>query len=246
MYFLAADANFRGWRLVFSTCRDGRWSSPRPAPFAAPPPTIEADPFITRDGRRLYYVSSRHAPEREDFDIWFVERLASGAWSEPQRLPEPVNSPGAELLPNVDDAGRLYFGSSRAGGHGASDIYVAEPTARGWRVRNLGPPVSTAADEYEAAVSRDGRRLVLVANRGERSHLYGFERRGERWVETGRLPGAEHVFQVGPVLSPRGERMLYAQHDGPRSGEIFLADLVPGTREAWPPACRADAPITRD
>ena len=68
-------------------------------------PVIEADAFITPDGKRLYYISTRHAPETDDFDLWYVERTADGGWDEPQRLPEPVISPAAELLPRTDAAG---------------------------------------------------------------------------------------------------------------------------------------------
>jgi hypothetical protein len=82
---------------------------------------------------------------------------------------------------------------------GNSDIYVAERDEAGrWSVRNLGPPVSTAADEYEAAVSEDGNTLVLVADRGDRSHLYRFVKRDDRWHELGLVPADPHVFQVGP------------------------------------------------
>jgi hypothetical protein len=52
------------------------------------------------------------------------------------------------------------------------------------------------------------------------------------------VPAREDVFQVGPLLSPRGERLLFAQRaDDARSGELFLVDLVPGSTESWPPAC---------
>ena len=116
MFFLSADADFSNCRLTRSRCEAGRWSKPEPPPFARPLPVIEADPFMTHDGKRLYYISSRQDPQHEDFDIWYVDRLADATWGEPQRLPEPVNSKGSELLPRQDLQGRLYFGSDRAGG----------------------------------------------------------------------------------------------------------------------------------
>jgi hypothetical protein len=45
------------------------------------------------------------------------------------------------------------------------------------------------------------------------------------------------VFQVGPLLSPRGDRLLFAQADGERSGELFLVDLVAEPDRDWPPRC---------
>lgn len=239
MIYLSADSDFRRWRLLRSTCVDGTWTTPAPPPFAAPGEVVEADPGFTPDGRGLFFVSARQDHANEDFDIYHVARAPNGTWGKAVRLPEPVNSAQSELLPRIDLAGRLYFGSARAGGRGGSDIYVATRTADGgWSVSNLGEPVNSSANEYEADISRDGQTLIVVSDRAGRSHLYRFRRSSEGWVEVGRLPARDDVFQVGPILSPAGERLLFSQADGPLSGEIFLADLTPGSREPWPPACR--------
>lgn len=239
MYYVAADAAFSRYRIMRSTCANARWSAPEPAVFAAPPPAIEADPGITPDGQRLYFISTRHDPKNEDFDIWMVDRRRDGTWSAPVRLPNPVNSPGAELLPRVDDRGNLYFGSDRAGGYGQSDIYRARDIGGGrWKVSNVGPPVSTAANEYEGEIARDGRTLVVVADRGDRSHLYRYQLRQGPWLETGRVSARTDVFQVGPLLSPKADRLLFAQAQGIRSGEMFLVDLKSDPDPHWPPTCR--------
>jgi len=247
--FMRSDTRFDHYRLLASRCEGGRWTPPRPPSFAAPLPVLEADPFLTPDGKRLYFVSSRFAfgegRGHDDLDIFVVERTPGGGWGEPRRLPEPVNSTAAELLPRTDGEGRLYFGSSRPGGHGQGDIYRATPGPQGtWSVENVGPPVSTAANEYEAEVSRDGRTLIVVADRGDRSHLYRFAREDGAWVEKGRIPALAHVFQVGPLLSPRADRLLFAQADAKDSGEIFVADLAPGADLDWPPSC-GGPPIAR-
>lgn len=238
MIYLAADKDFGTYRLMQSHCEKGAWSKPAPPSFAMPLPVIEADPFVTPDGQRLYYISSRHAPAKEDFDIWYVERTTGGVWGEPQRLPEPVNSSAAELLPRTGADGRLYFGSGRAGSAGGGDIYAATEIRPGeWTVANLGPPVSGEAHDYEAEISRDGQTMITVSDRGDRSHLYRYRREGDRWVEVGRIPADPDQFQVGPLLSPRGDRLLFAQRHGDRSGEMFLIDLVPEPDRSWPPAC---------
>lgn len=244
MVYLAADKDFRRYGLMQSRCENGAWGKPAPPSFAMPLPVIEADPFVTPDGKRLYYISSRHAPAKEDFDIWYVERAADGGWGEPQRLPEAVNSPAAELLPRTDAAGRLYFGSSRKGSAGGGDIYVAAEVRPGeWTVANLGPPVSAGGYEYEAEISRDGKTLITVSDRGDRSHLYRYRRDGDRWVKAGRIPADPKQFQVGPLLSPKGDRLLFAQRHGERSGEMFLIDLVPEPDRSWPPACDDQAAL---
>jgi hypothetical protein len=238
MYFLAADAAFSRYQIKVSRCKGGVWSPPESPAFARPAPVNEADPFVTHDGRRLYYISTHGDPKHEDFDIWYVDRLASGAWGAPVRLPEPVNSRSSELLPRQDARGVLYFGSARDGGLGQGDIYTAELHAGAWRVENVGAPVNTPAFEYEAEVSRDGRHLVVVANRVERSHLYRYERRDGRWIELGEIGAKREHFQVGPLLSPTADRLLFAQREAGRSGEMFLIDLAATPDRSWPPTCR--------
>jgi len=243
LYFIAADEQFRGWHIMMSRCEVRGWSAPVSPSFAAHPGVIEADPFFTPDGKGLYFISARQDPKNEDFDIWYVARDDAHGWGTPERLPEPVNSRYEELLPRTDRAGHLYFGSNRPGGFGKSDIYVAERDESGrWSVRNVGAPVSTAADEYEAAVSEDGNTMILVADHGERSHLYRFVKRADRWHEVGLVPADAHVFQVGPLLSPNAQRLLFAQATPQSSGEMFLIDLIAAAREPWPPTCSSTAP----
>jgi Tol biopolymer transport system component len=244
LFFFRADRQFDNYRLLYSRCEQGRWSAPVEPAFAASPGVLEADPAFSPDGRRLYYVSARDRPD--DLDIWKVERNPNGQWGEPQRLPAPVNTPQTELLPRELADGRLLFGSNRPGGPGGRDLYVATQSGEGWQVAPLPAPINTAGDEYEADWSRDGSVMVVVANRGERSHLYVFDRDGgsgrenesASWRERGRVPARDDVFQVGPLLSPDGKQVLFAQADDERSGELFLAELQPGADPAWPPACR--------
>lgn len=236
LFFFRADRQFDHYRLLSTHCVGGRWSEPAEPAFAAAPGVFETDPAFSPDGRRLYYGTDRH--RKDDLDIWKVERTADGEWGAPTRLPEPVNSTHSELLPRELIDGRLLFGSNRPGGPGGRDLYLATPQGDGeWRVEPLPGGVNTAGDEYEADISRDGRVMVVVANRGERSHLYRYERVDGAWLYRGQVPARQDVFQVGPLLSPDGKRLLFAQADGQKSGELFLIDLEPGADPAWPRVC---------
>lgn len=234
--FFRAPPAFDRYRLLLSTCEGTRWGAPEAPVFAGPAHALETDPAFSADGRWLYYASDRaHAG---NLDIWRVARRPDGGWGEPERLPAPVNTAQTELLPRPLPDGRLLFGSYRPGGVGGRDLYLAAPRADGrWDASPLHVPANTAGDEYEADLSADGRVLVVVANRGTRSHLYVYDRVGAGWRERDRVPAREDVFQVGPRLSPDAKRVVFAQADGTGSGEFFLADLAPGADPAWPPAC---------
>lgn len=238
MYFMRSNRAFSAYQILRSSCGPDGWGPAESAPFGLPLPVNDADPFVTADGKRLYFVSSRPFPGKsgDDLDIWMVERAANGGWSEPVRLPEPVNSAHAELMPRVTTDGRIFFGSDRPGGVGGTDIYMATPQPNGqWRVDNLGTDINRPGNDYEAEVSLDGRTMIVVSDRGDRSHLYRFVKDGQRWREVERIPARADMFQVGPLLSPKADRLLFAQVDGDRSGKMFLADLVPYPDTTWPP-----------
>jgi len=245
MIFMRANPQFSAYRLMQSNCGASGWSEAMPLAIAAPLPTSEADPFITADGHQLWFVSNRPFPGKQgdDLDIWVADSDGRGGWSAPRPRPEPINSAQSELLPRRLPDGRLFFGSDRPGGLGGNDVYVATPQADGgWRVANLGAPLNTPSNDYEVELARDGSQAVVVSDREGRSHLYRFARSGNGWRPLGRVPARDDVFQVGPLLSPKSDRLLFAQADGKRSGELFVIDLQAGADPSWPPACPGSRP----
>jgi len=198
---------------------------------------VEADPYFTPDGGGLYFIStrSREGVKGKDLDIWRVDRDKSGSWGRPIRLPEPVNSPGAEWFPRPGVDGWLYFGSDRPGGLGATDIWRARPdSAANWTVENLGPSVNTAGDEYEPLPAPDGSRMIVMAD----GDLYETRKTATGWAPRTKL-GPEinsGGMEVGALFSPSGRSLLFARDTkGPNSGEFFL--WYEHGAEKWPPHC---------
>ncbi|HJU42676.1 MAG TPA: hypothetical protein VJ691_07665 [Vicinamibacterales bacterium] len=92
-------------------------------------------------------------------------------WSE-WSTPVPVlniNSASEDANPAISKDGlSLYFQSTRPGGHGALDLYVAQriTTDMDWNLpMNLGPVINTASPELVPALSRDGHYLFFVSPR---------------------------------------------------------------------------------
>jgi hypothetical protein len=234
LYFVRSSAQFSGWRILVSRCREGVYSEAEPAPFSGE--GVEADPYFSMDGRRVWFISSRAeapAKTRDDLDIWYSDRGVNGRWGAPVRLPAPVNSPAAEWFPRGDGEGGLYFGSGREGGFGQTDIYHAVPQGEGWRVENVGGDVSTSADDYEFEPSRDGRFAVLMSG----GALFRLERSASGWGPRQPIRTGLQGLHVGPTLSPTGRTLLFAARSGDRSGEIFRI----GDRN-WPVTCGGRSP----
>jgi WD40-like Beta Propeller Repeat len=85
----------------------------------------DARPHLRADGLELVFDSDRPGT-LGGADIWASTRRSLHApWSLPVNLGANVNSAAAETRASFANHGRtLYFGSTRPGGEGASDLYV--------------------------------------------------------------------------------------------------------------------------
>jgi Tol biopolymer transport system component len=82
------------------------------------------DPFISSDGKTLLFASWRGGGDNQD--IWMATRSSvSAAFGSPVNLSD-VNTADEEFTPFLTADGlRLYFASTRPGGQGQADIWLA-------------------------------------------------------------------------------------------------------------------------
>ena len=90
-------------------------------------------------------------------------------WNEPANLGCEINSPDGDQGPAISkNRLSLYFGSMRAGGFGASDIWVSQRASvdEPWGPpMNLGAVVNTSGVDNIPALSRDGHWLFFNSDR---------------------------------------------------------------------------------
>lgn len=128
LYFASSKEGGLGgtdiWKCVRN--KDGLWSEPKNLGPNINTSGDEEAPFITNDGKVLYFSSTGHLGLGEQ-DI-FVSRLASnGNWGFARNLGKPINSAYRELGIYLTPDGKSgYFASNRPGGHGGMDIYNFE------------------------------------------------------------------------------------------------------------------------
>jgi|GEM_PF-124659 len=104
----------------------GIWGEPQNPGAEINTPCDEEGPFITNDGKVLYFSSNGH-PGMGEQDIFMSRKMDSGAWGKPVNLGVPVNSSYRELgffLSADEKTG--YFASDRPEGFGGMDIYQFE------------------------------------------------------------------------------------------------------------------------
>ncbi|MDX9749487.1 MAG: hypothetical protein RBT71_00200 [Flavobacteriales bacterium] len=113
------------------------------------------------DGRSM--IIYRTHPDLLSGDL-YESRLVDGAWTEPERMTDRINSPHHEPSASIAPGGdEIYFTSDRPGGHGGRDIYRIRRLPNGeWSLPlNLGPNVNTPYDEDAPFMHSDGATLFF-------------------------------------------------------------------------------------
>jgi outer membrane protein OmpA-like peptidoglycan-associated protein len=100
----------------------GDWAVPMNLGSVVNTPFHEYSPFISPDGKTLYYSSFGH-PGFGDLDL-FVTVFENSEWSMPRNLGAPLNSSGDDRYFTIGGSGEVgYFASNRAGSVGRQDLY---------------------------------------------------------------------------------------------------------------------------
>ena len=198
--------------------RKGKWGGRRRVAFATG--YSDGDPFISYDGKQIFFASLRPVGgPRKDFELFVVDRTATG-YGAPRHVGRTVSSPGDELYPSVAGDGTLYFGSERSGQWG---IYRARKNADGkyGEPELLPAPVNIPGVwSFNPFISRDGRTLLFTSL--NRPGGLGI---GDIWhASLGASGEVISVKNLGPLvnsasddfhptLSPDGKALFFMRRD---------------------------------
>ncbi len=219
LYFLRSSPSFNFWTIVVSHFKDHRWSTPEVVSMSGQ--YRDADPFITSNGSKFYFISDRpkavlnSKEEDRSLDIWSMERVNNG-WSAPQNPGAPINSPGNEWYPTVALDGTLYFGSDRGGGKGRTDIYRSRLVdGKYLEPENLGAAINTQYDEFEPFIAPDQSYLIFMATRPDGyggSDLYISYQQGATWTKAANLGDKinSNGSEYSPLVSPDGKYFFWS------------------------------------
>jgi hypothetical protein len=121
----------------------------------------DAHPFVTADGKELWFIS-RRSPNMGGFDIWHATRAGTD-FTMPVMAAE-LSSPSEEFLPSLStDRLTVYFASTRpaTGGKGGHDIWTSHRTTvdDGFPAPTLVDELNTPGDDFASWLSADNCRI---------------------------------------------------------------------------------------
>jgi Tol biopolymer transport system component len=179
VYFNRASADRSVLTIMVSRrAPGGEWSAPAVAPFSGT--HRDVDPFVTPDGRRLFFSSDRprRAGGPRTFATWYVERHAAG-WGEPVDPGPPFNSDAGDVFFTMSRDGTAVFTSSRGG---ASRIYSSREVNGRWETP-AAISLGTTMDGGNPAIAPGGGFLVVVRTVGGDPDLFVSCRTAAGWSE---------------------------------------------------------------
>ncbi len=223
---------------------DGAWTPPAVADFSGA--FTDVDPFITRDGRRLYFSSSRPVDgsgESKDADLWYLERQAGGGWGEPVHLGEPNTEGKDDYYTSLSDDGTLYFSIFES--KNAADIYRAARQEGGFGpAERVAGGISTEALEHDPLVAPDGSYLIFTSDRpggyGSADLYISFAGADGSWTEPVNMGESINSanYEFCAMLSPDGEYLFFTSRN-----DIYWVDarVIEGLRPAGADRTEASA-----
>jgi len=161
LYYSISAPDGRMGVIMVSRLNGQQWSKPEVVPFSGR--YTDYDPFVTVDGSKLFFISTRPSGEQPkapgDFDIWVVERQGT-SWGEPRNLGGPVNSERPEYYPSVARDGTLYFSTQREGS-GGFDVFRSKLVDGKYTTpENLGPGINGPGSDIDNYIAPDQSFLV--------------------------------------------------------------------------------------
>lgn len=234
LYFTRKLAGVTAQQIYRAERTPAGWSVPRPAPFSTGP---DEGAFITPDGQRFYFASSRPLPGRSkspttttDMNLWVMEKKA-GRWGTPRPLPAPINyvqRPGEawpihyEAGPVTDAAGNLYYWSGSRTGPDAN-LYRAplQPDGRFGPPEELPAPPNGRGSDSGPCLSPDGKLLLFASyDRADglgQEDIYYCRKVNGHWSRARNLgPAINSGYNdICPRFSPDGKHFFFSSDRGP-------------------------------
>jgi len=232
VYFARFNPETKNSVIMKSTFCEGIWTSAVTAEFSGK--YSEGDPFISPDGLKIFFWSTRPADgsgiPSESPNIWVAYRTPS-CFGNPIFLGAKLKIP-AGGFPVVSTNGTLYFFTGQGDDSNETDIFKSVPIDGEYtEIINLGNPVNTKYSELDAFISPDESYIIFSSNRiggfGKLDLYISWNSEG-KWSEPVNLGDKINsaADESCPSISPNGKYLNFTSNRvGETKGPIYMIDF---------------------
>lgn len=200
VFFTRGTINWDILALFSSSLKNNKWQQPVLLPFSGK--YRDADPFVSFDGKRLFFISDRPLGEAEykdfEYHIFYVELNGSNIITDPKVVQLPLPEGMKPLYPSVAANGNIYFTATN---NGNNDIYVCEWKNNEYLAPRLLPFNSSSTHDLDPVVAFDESFLIFTSNNrkglGGNDLYISFQKEGT-WTEP---------INLGSKINSRGSEM---------------------------------------
>ena len=217
IFFTSVVGRYAITQILHTRRIDGVWTSPEVASFCGNIDYMDAEPFITPDGKRLLFLSNR--PDTTNGkpvnqDIWAVDRTEDG-WSEPYNIGPPINTEAPEFYPSVTMDGTFYF--TRSVGRSSYIFRSLLIDGKYGEPEKLPEQINSTNQQYNAFIAPD-ESYIIVPTGGREDCLGGddyyicFRNADDTWTEPvnmGNPVNSRYGSEHSAYLSPDGRYLFF-------------------------------------
>jgi hypothetical protein len=230
-YYTAESQHRHGGTIMISKLKNGVWTIPKPSNI--PGDYREIDPFITQDGTKMFFSSSRTAKENDtirNIDMWMMHRKGN-SWGEPVHLGIEVNTKDADWFPTVSNKGTLVF--SPSSGRESSIVYSIQKNGVYQKPIAFGKNVnSEKAYNYDPLIAPDESFLIFSSRRegglGGPDLYICFKKDDGTWTEAKNMGDTinSKTADYAPSLSPDGKYFFFTSNIAGGSDIYWVSSKV--------------------
>lgn len=218
IWFSICGHSFSFSVVLYTRRTNEGWTKPQIAPFVKDFKYKYIEPFISPDGKYLYFVSNQPEQgdgEAKDMDIWRCLRVEDG-WGEAENIGAPVNTPGDEFFPSLTAIGTIYYTSETKGREGVI-LKARSDENRFAAPDSLPQEINCGVARFNAFIAPDESFLIqgvwgLPDSYGGTDHYIFFRNEEGQWskaVNMGNQVNSEGRNEYAATLSPDGHYLFF-------------------------------------
>lgn len=184
-FCLSYDGNF----VVFSSRRNpgignydiwisekvgNYWSQPKNPGKPLNSNGNEGNPSLSPDGKSIYFMRCEQMDmdKKRNCQLYVSHRVSATRWSEPEILPDHINT-GHETTPRIlSDNLTLVFASGRSGGKGKLDLYSTKLEQNNWSEPKSLSFINTDQNDEFVSIPARGDIIYFSGTYRDQYHIY--------------------------------------------------------------------------